>query len=59
MQVKGHRTDNSKLSYYNRVADALAGDYRKIGLELAKLKTSKKKKKKIHKSFYQNFKNER
>lgn len=55
MQVKGHQNDNSKLTYYNKMADALAGDYRKLGLELEKTKPSKKKIKKIRKSFYQSF----
>lgn len=55
MQVKGHQKDNSKLTYYNRVADVLAGDYRKLGLELEKTKPSKKKIKKIRKSSYQSF----
>lgn len=55
MQVKGHQNDGSKLTYYNKIADALAGDYRKLGLELEKTKPSKRKLKKIRKSFYQSF----
>lgn len=33
-QIKAHQRDGSKLSYYNCLADSLAGEYRQIGLEL-------------------------
>ena len=55
MQVKGHQTDRNKLSYYNRMADAIAGDYRKMGLELERTKPSKRKIKKFKKSNMTNF----
>lgn len=55
MQVKGHQTDKNKLSYYNRMADAIAGDYRKMGLELERTKPSKRKIKKFKKSNMTNY----
>ena len=54
MQCKGHTQDGTKLSYYNNMADDIAGDYRRMGLELEKTPNSKKKKK-VFKSFYQSW----
>jgi ribonuclease HI len=34
MQVKGHIHDGTKLSYYNDIADKIAGEYRMVGIEL-------------------------
>lgn len=53
MQIKGHVHDGTKLSYYNNDADILAGEYRKLGLELHYANAGKKKKKK--KSWYRKF----
>lgn len=33
LQVKGHIHDGTKLSYYNNIADDIAGQYRLYGLE--------------------------
>jgi len=54
MQCKGHVQDGTKLSYYNNIADDIAGDYRRMGLELEKTPNGKKKKK-VFKSFYQSW----
>lgn len=44
MQIKGHVHDGTKLSYYNNIADDLAGDYRRLGLELQQERKNKKHK---------------
>ena len=48
MQIKGHIHDGTKLSHYNNVADDLAGDYRRIGLELHRTRVSKKHRNNYH-----------
>ena len=48
MQIKGHVHDGTKLSHYNNVADDLAGDYRRIGLELHRTRVSKKHRNNYH-----------
>lgn len=32
MQIKGHIHDNTKFSYYNNIADDIAGQYRYLGI---------------------------
>lgn len=54
MQVKGHIHDGTKLSYYNNEADIIAGEYRKMGLELERANPHKKKRKQ-NKSYYQSW----
>lgn len=49
MQIKGHIHDGTKLSYYNNIADNLAGDYRRLGLELQQEHMNKKHKSKFNK----------
>jgi len=56
MQIKGHIHDGTKLSYYNNDADILAGEYRKLGLELHYANAGKRKKKK--KAWYKKFGND-
>lgn len=48
MQIKGHIHDGTKLSHYNNVADDLAGDYRRLGLELQRERTGKKHRNNYH-----------
>lgn len=43
MQIKGHVHDGTKLSYYNNIADNVAGEYRRLGLELQQEKSRKQK----------------
>lgn len=49
MQIKGHIHDGTKLAYYNNIADNIAGDYRKLGLELHQERMNKKHKTKFNK----------
>lgn len=43
MQIKGHIHDGTKLSHYNNIADNVAGEYRRLGLELQQEKSKKQK----------------
>lgn len=43
LQIKGHVHDGTKLAYYNNIADDIAGDYRRLGLELQQKHMNKKK----------------
>ena len=45
LQIKGHVHDGTKLSHYNNIADDVAGDYRRLGLELQQEYMNKKKNK--------------
>ena len=56
MQIKGQIHDGTRLSYYNNEADILAGEYRKLGLELHHANAGKRKNKK--KIWYKKFGND-
>lgn len=43
-QVKGHVHNGTKIAHYNNIADAVAGEYRKFGLDLYKVKNKRKDK---------------
>ncbi len=45
LHIKGHIHDGTKYSYYNNVADEIAGDYRRLGLEKQQVYINQKKNK--------------
>lgn len=42
MQVKGHQNSDDKIHTYNNMADRIAGEYRKIGLEIYRERSGRK-----------------